>query len=691
MKPPRLSIVLATPPGFNAGMTATELALVAFLRRHDLQAHAQCYQLVRFADRLAHLPPAERDAAQARAETGIDYLPAFEHRDAIAASDAVLFWADYLHMGIYLRELAKLVADDPKSVLLLAAANDATLRRTISFGTTLLFNTPRDEADASYAVPLRRFLTRAKRVWVRDAQSAARVAHLRHDYETGYFGVDCALLLTRDDVLRNAAARGIGTPAEPGSVLLFCGREPPARGALLDVATTLGGALGRRVRWLPWGDGGAFPVSGPRPEGIAEGGAPSAHALLNEVAHAALVVTDTYHLAVAAWNAGVPAVCAFTGHTATPNDVSSGAEFNWRDKRETFFSQYDALDFLIRPEELTEPALLQRRVRHLADAVADVPLRTAIAARIRAHAESVEASLAAELSALLRRPAATAVTTRPAKPFRAVAVMCVANEEVHIESALRDLIGEGLDVVLIDHDCDDRTIALARPFLGRGLLSIERLHWTGQFSINEQLEAKRRVIDRVDHDWIVHVDADEWLSAPEPGQTLLDGLRTADAAGYNAVHFNEFVFVPRPGEDLYATDYRQRSTRYYFYQQHYPYLLRAWKHRSGLDNRSFGGHLVSGPVRQYPIDFPMRHYIALSESHVRRKYVGRSFADTELARGFHYDRVGLTRASLRFPSDGDEHLRALEHWSSKQFDTTAPVSEHFWQWRQVAAAANATT
>ncbi len=699
MTPPRLSIILATPPGFNAGMTATELALVAFLRRHALQPYAQCYRLIPFADRLAHLPPAERHAAEARAETGLEYQPAFEHHAAIAASDAVLFWADYLHMAIYLRELAKLVAGDPKSVLLLAGADDATIGRAISFGTTLLFNTPWDEADASYAVPLRRFLTRAKRVWVRDAQSAARIAHLRHDYETGYLGVDCALLLTRDDVLRNAAARGIGTPAEPGSVLVFCGREPAARGALLDVASALAAGLGRHVRWLPWGDSGAFPVLGARPDGIAGGDVPSAHELLNEVAHASLVVTDTYHLAVTAWNAGVPAVCAFTGHTASAHDVSSGAEFNWRDKRETFFSQYDALDFLIRPEELMEPALLQRRVRHLARAVADVPVRTAVTARIRAHAEAVEAALARELSALLGRPAAAvaseptayAIATRPATPFRAVAVMCVANEEVHIESALRDLIGEGLDVILIDHDCDDRTIALAHQFLGRGLLSIERLHWTGQFSITEQLDAKWRITERVHHDWIVHVDADEWLSAPEPGQTLLDGLRAADAAGYNAVHFNEFVFVPRPGEDLYATDYRRRSTRYYFHQPHYPYLLRAWKHRSGLDNRPFGGHLVSGPVRQYPIDFPMRHYIALSESHVRRKYVGRSFADAEVAHGFHYDRVDLTRNSLRFPSDGDGHMRTLEHWSSKQFDTTAPVSENYWLWRQDSATAASAT
>jgi hypothetical protein len=261
--------------------------------------------------------------------------------------------------------------------------------------------------------------------------------------------------------------------------------------------------------------------------------------------------------------------------------------------------------------------------------------------------------------------------------------MCVANEEIHIGSALRDLIDDGLDVVLIDHYSSDRTVELARPFLGHGLLSIERLAWTGQFSIAEQLEAKRRIIDQLDHDWIVHVDADEWLSAPAEGQTLLAGLRAADEAGYNAVHFNEFVFIPRPGEDAYAADYRRRLTRYYHYRPSYPYLQRAWKHRSGLDNRPFGGHLLAGPVQQYPIDFVMRHYIALSEKHARRKYVGRSFAKDEVRRGFHHDRVGLTAADLALPGHRRD-INTLPHWSSKAFDTTNAVTRHFWEWDSYA-------
>jgi hypothetical protein len=407
----RLSIMLATPPGFNAGMAATELALRAFLRRHDLESVARYFRLVRFGDRLSYLQPEDRADAEHRADTGIRFRSAFEEADAFISGTARLFWADYLHMGIYLRELAPIAAaqlHDPAEtqrrlarLLLLEGASDAVLAASISFGTTLLFNTLQDEGRAVYAAPLRRFLKRAKRVWVRDALSAARVAHLRGDYEIGYFGVDCALLLTREDVHRNAIENGVGAPAEPGAVLAFFGRETGPREALLAAALDIARALGRPVRWLRWGDIGGFPHLLGRPPGIAESAAATTYELLHEVAHARAVVTDTYHLAVIAWSLGVPALTAFSGHAASANDVSSGAEFNWRDKREVFYSQYDALDFLIRPEELVDGDKLRRRMAHVREAVSDESLCTAIVARIREHATAVEAALARGLHELL--------------------------------------------------------------------------------------------------------------------------------------------------------------------------------------------------------------------------------------------------------------------------------------------------
>jgi glycosyltransferase involved in cell wall biosynthesis len=263
--------------------------------------------------------------------------------------------------------------------------------------------------------------------------------------------------------------------------------------------------------------------------------------------------------------------------------------------------------------------------------------------------------------------------------MRAVAIICARNEEVHLPYAIPDLIREGLDVVLIDHDSTDRTASIAREFLGHGLLAIERLPWKGYFSLTEQLEAKRRIIERLDHDWVVHVDADEWLSAPNQGQTLLAGLEVANSARYNCVHFNEFIFLPRPGEDFAGTDYRRCLTRYYFYRKYYPFLLRAWKRNAGLDNCENGGHFLGPSARWFPQDFPMRHYIMLSEAQAQNKYL-RRFDEVEVARGWHRDRLRATKTNLRFPED--YRMTALPAWDSKQFDTSKWVKTHFWEWEQ---------
>ena len=69
----------------------------------------------------------------------------------------------------------------------------------------------------------------------------------------------------------------------------------------------------------------------------------------------------------------------------------------------------------------------------------------------------------------------------------AVAVVAARNESVHIRRCLRDLIAEGIDVILLDHDSTDDTVAKAKEFLGKGLLSIERFPWAGVYPLAELL------------------------------------------------------------------------------------------------------------------------------------------------------------------------------------------------------------
>lgn len=164
MSSPRIAVLVATAPGFNPGMMVTELALAIFLRRHGWMGRTSVFRLRETSE-----SSFASDAFETQHEDVFEYLSGREHYDSIVSSSLILLWADFLHMAQYLREREVILAENLKSdagstdagiavrkLFLLADADDSVLRRTISFGTTLLFNTIPDEADPSYGVPLRR-------------------------------------------------------------------------------------------------------------------------------------------------------------------------------------------------------------------------------------------------------------------------------------------------------------------------------------------------------------------------------------------------------------------------------------------------------------------------------------------------------------------------------------------------------
>lgn len=149
-------------------------------------------------------------------------------------------------------------------------------------------------------------------------------------------------------------------------------------------------------------------------------------------------------------------------------------------------------------------------------------------------------------------------------------------------------------------------------------------------------------------------------------------------AGYNCINFEEFVFLPRGG-DFETSDYAAMMKDYYYFAPSHPRLMRAWKRGNELSNIQAGGHHVDGEgLRLSPIDFCLRHYIILSESYGWKKYGNRTFSDAELQRGWHLNRLTITRENLTIPSS--DALKTLTFPASNSFDRTSPVVKHFWEW-----------
>jgi glycosyltransferase involved in cell wall biosynthesis len=263
--------------------------------------------------------------------------------------------------------------------------------------------------------------------------------------------------------------------------------------------------------------------------------------------------------------------------------------------------------------------------------------------------------------------------------MRAVGIICARNEELHIAQCLDNLLKGGCEAIVIDNESEDSTVEIARRYLGRGLLSIERLPWRGFFSLRDQLLFKKRLMRSLTHDWVMHVDADEWLCAPWPGLSLSDAIERVDGEGFNCINFIETVFVPWPEQDFANTDYLRHMKTYYFFAPRHPRRMIAWRREIDADNVEGAGHLVAGAdIRLYPTDFWLRHYIALSVAHACKKYVHRKFNPDEIAQGWHVNRTNIEPNQLLLKPS--HYLRKLDVWDAADFDRSSPAAKHFWEW-----------
>ncbi|QKK01485.1 MAG: glycosyltransferase [Pseudomonadota bacterium] len=260
--------------------------------------------------------------------------------------------------------------------------------------------------------------------------------------------------------------------------------------------------------------------------------------------------------------------------------------------------------------------------------------------------------------------------------FRAVALLAVHNERRFIRACLEHLIGQGLEVYLLDNESTDSTVDLARDYLGRGLIEVERFpRPSGAYHWGSILKRKEELAESLDADWFMHVDADEIRLPPAGVPRLIDAFRQADAAGYNAVNFIEFSFVPTcEAPDHDHPDFQRTMRSYYCFLPSFPHRLNAWKKQPArVDLAGLAGHQVAFEgLRMYPQSFPMRHYLFLSVPHVIEKYIRRRYHPDEVRKGWHKSRMALSEADVRLLSASE----CRTYVGDDQLDDSAPRRRH---------------
>lgn len=252
------------------------------------------------------------------------------------------------------------------------------------------------------------------------------------------------------------------------------------------------------------------------------------------------------------------------------------------------------------------------------------------------------------------------------------------NEQRFIGDSLDHLAAQGISAYLVDNESTDETVAIAERRLGKNLIGIETLARDGYFALHSQLLRKQELAQSLDADWLIHQDTDEFRVSPTPGRTLAQAIEEFDEAGFNAVNFLEFVFVPtREAPDHDHADYLRTMRSYYPVLPRFPNRLNAWKRQEGPVNLTdSGGHWVRFPgLCMAPRSMYARHYLFLSLPDVARKFGPNRYAPTEVARGWHNWRVEQTPSSIELPSERDLRTYVADHLldSSKPYKSGARV------------------
>lgn len=248
--------------------------------------------------------------------------------------------------------------------------------------------------------------------------------------------------------------------------------------------------------------------------------------------------------------------------------------------------------------------------------------------------------------------------------MKIVAILQTYNEQRFIGDCLDHLAAHGISAYLIDNESTDDTLAIAERRVGRNLIGIETLKRDGHFALHDQLVRKEELAQSLDADWLMHLDADEFRVSSDRGRSLAQAIADADEAGFNAVNFLEFIFLPtREQPDHDHPNYLQTMRSYYPILPQFPDRLNAWRRQDGpVELGHSGGHRVRFPgLRIAPRSMYSRHYLFLSLSCAARKFGPERYAPDEVARGWHAWRSRVIVSELELPSERDLRTYVADH------------------------------
>ena len=206
------------------------------------------------------------------------------------------------------------------------------------------------------------------------------------------------------------------------------------------------------------------------------------------------------------------------------------------------------------------------------------------------------------------------------KPPFILGMMSVYNERDIIEYTILHMRAQEVPLVVVDNGSTDGTFDVLNRYVGEGIVELARLG-TEFFELGLLLRTLYKMAQKYRSEWLLMVDADEFLEPPFPSLNLREAVELESSKGYNLIQFNNFEFWPtEKDKDSPEPDVTKRI-KYYSWNDDWQF--KCFRNYPGINIDETGSHLPIFPrdvrVRLSPQKFTMRHYAIRSYKQGLRK------------------------------------------------------------------------
>ncbi len=196
--------------------------------------------------------------------------------------------------------------------------------------------------------------------------------------------------------------------------------------------------------------------------------------------------------------------------------------------------------------------------------------------------------------------------------FQVLAIIHFYNEVDIIEMTIQYLLGQEVDIYLLDNWSDDGSYEIAQKYqkLYPGRIFLERFPLSGKSENYEwynQLERTEEISRELKYSWFIHYDTDEIRVSPWEGVTLREAIYWIDRQGYNGIENTviDFRITNNEMNNIFMSDtyFDFRHEKIRFDQ------FKTWKKTEQIELKSTAGHCADIANPQiYPLKFLNRHY-----------------------------------------------------------------------------------